>query len=233
MSAARRQSLLERLVDLICEQPVDGPALVAVNGPDASGKTTFADDLGRAVARNRGVVRVEADSFLNPRAVRYRRGVASAEGYLEDTYDFAALERNVLIPASSGDRRIVRRAFDRASDTAVQAAVELVPNAAVVIIDGSFLLSRRLRAFWTVSILLEVTEQERLNRALARDTSRLGGPNTILKRYRDRYIPGFALYLRTERPEQVATVVIDNTLPAGPVVVAAQKRFESRFSSFS
>lgn len=58
-----------------------------------------------AVSESRPVVRIQADSFLNPRAVRYRRGRFSAEGYLHDTYDFAALRSNVLAPLRVGDRR--------------------------------------------------------------------------------------------------------------------------------
>lgn len=220
MSPAHRLALIERLADLICERASDQTSLVAVDGPDASGKTTLANELaGLITTRRRPVTRVELDSFLNPRAVRYRRGLNSAEGFLEDSYDFEALTRRVLVPVTSGDQRIVRRVFDRASDAPVIVDPELVADNAIVIVDGGFLLSRRLRRFWRTSILLEVTREERLARALSRDTERLGDAASIVERYEQRYFPGFELYLERERPEEAATIIVNNTVPSRPVLM--------------
>jgi len=204
--------VLGSLAGVVVGLTADRPVLVAIDGPDASGKTTFADQLAMAVSESRPVVRIQADSFLNPRAVRYRRGRFSAEGYLHDTYDFAALRSNVLAPLSVGDRRIVRAVFDRASDSPVREVRERVTDDAVVIVDGSFLLSRQLRDYWQLSVLLNVTEAERLSRALARDQDRLGGPEGVRQRYRERYFPGFRLYLERERPHEHASVIIENTM---------------------
>ena len=54
---------------------------VGVDGVDGAGKTTFADELARALrAEGRPVVRVSLDDFHNPRAVRYRLGRESPAG---------------------------------------------------------------------------------------------------------------------------------------------------------
>lgn len=66
--------------------------VVAVDGPDAAGKTTFADALGVLL----GAARVHADDHLNPREVRTRRGELSPEGCYLDSFDHLALRAAVI-----------------------------------------------------------------------------------------------------------------------------------------
>ncbi len=55
--------------------------LVAVDGPDGSGKTTFAVPLAEELRRQgRDAVVIHADHFLNLSGIRYRRGRWSPEG---------------------------------------------------------------------------------------------------------------------------------------------------------
>ncbi|WP_202409273.1 hypothetical protein [Deinococcus xianganensis] len=75
----------------------DPVARVAVDGVDGAGKTALADELaGRVRALGRPVVRVSIDGFHQPRAARYARGRTSPEGFYRDSYDLAALAREVL-----------------------------------------------------------------------------------------------------------------------------------------
>ena len=48
------------------------------------------------------MVRVSADDFLHPRAVRYRLGRHSPEGFFRDSYDLGALREYVLDPLGPG-----------------------------------------------------------------------------------------------------------------------------------
>jgi ATP-NAD kinase len=50
----------------------------------------------------RTVIRSTTDSFHNPRAVRYRRGRTSAEGYYRDSDDIEAIRRVLLHPVIQG-----------------------------------------------------------------------------------------------------------------------------------
>lgn len=68
------------------------PARVAVDGVDAAGKTTLADELAPRV----GAARLSADEFLRPPEERYRRGRESPEGYYLDSFDHDRLRRAVL-----------------------------------------------------------------------------------------------------------------------------------------
>jgi uridine kinase len=64
------------------------PALVAVDGVTAAGKTTFADELALSV--DLPVMRVSVDDFHRPAEERHARG-HGPESYYHDTFDLPAL----------------------------------------------------------------------------------------------------------------------------------------------
>lgn len=111
------------------------PAVIAVDGVDGSGKTTFANQLARAIDdAGRPAVVVHEDDFLAPRESRYRLGRQSPEGFFRDSYNLPALITHVLDPLRpGGDRRVRRRLFDHRTDAPVDAPVEDLPVTAVVI----------------------------------------------------------------------------------------------------
>ena len=87
-----REEVLEQLADALAR--LELPARVAIDGADAAGKTTMADELEKLLGES--VVRVSGDAFLRPKRERYRRGRESAEGYYEDAFDHAAFRASVL-----------------------------------------------------------------------------------------------------------------------------------------
>jgi uridine kinase len=102
--AARVEALLERR----------DRALVAVDGPDAAGKSTLADRVAARVAVP--ALRASVDGFHHPRAVRRRRGSLSAEGYYRDSFDDEALVEALLEPFASGAAQVRTQAFDHLLD---------------------------------------------------------------------------------------------------------------------
>ncbi|WP_093394809.1 nucleoside/nucleotide kinase family protein [Halopseudomonas xinjiangensis] len=94
---------------------------VAIDGADGAGKTRFAASLAhRLDAWGVGVMRASVDGFHQPRAVRYRRGRYSAEGFYSDSYDYPALKRLLLDPLSPGGAgKYVSAAFDHVTDRRV------------------------------------------------------------------------------------------------------------------
>lgn len=187
------------------------PALVAVDGVDGAGKTTVASWLAAVLSSaGRQAVVVHEDDFLAPRAVRYRRGRSSPEGFFRDTYDVVALTGLVLDPLRpDGDRRIRRRAFDHHSDEPVEAPDEQVPLDAVVLVEGMFLHRDELADRWDWSVFLDVPFSETARRMARRDGSHPDPEHHTMRRY----VEGQRLYLETCRPRQRATRVLDN---AGP-----------------
>jgi uridine kinase len=202
-------------LDRRCQQLARGvvalrrPAVIAVDGVDGSGKTTFASRLAAAIeGAGRPAVIVHEDDFLAPREVRYRLGRESPEGYFGDSYDLAALIGHVLDPLRpGGDRRVRRRMFDHRTDSPVDAPVEEVPVNTVVIVEGMFLHRDELVNRWDWSVFLDVPLIETVRRMAHRDGSHHDPEHPTMRRY----VEGQRIYLATCHPRERATVVLDNS----------------------
>ena len=95
-----RRRLLDDIAARILHISRPGVVLVAVDGVDGAGKSTFADELARVLRGSaRTVIRASVDSFHHPRAIRYRQGRDSPQGFFEDSYDYASLR---TLPRSEG-----------------------------------------------------------------------------------------------------------------------------------
>jgi uridine kinase len=191
--------------------------VIAVDGPDAAGKTTLAMDVADRLPVP--VIAIGADRFHRPRADRYRRGELSAEGYYRDSFDNEVISGQCLAPFRAGAPMIRTAGFDFRTDNA-RADEAVVPTAAVLIFDGVFLLRPELAGFWDLAIYLRVSPETTLRRALTRDLDLFGSPDEIRRRYRGRYLPGQALYRAEAAPEDRAHIVIGNDDPSRPVVIA-------------
>jgi uridine kinase len=65
-----REELIARLAARIAGQRPDGVLRVAIDGPDAAGKTTLAAELAGALAGVREPIALSVDGFHRPRDVR-------------------------------------------------------------------------------------------------------------------------------------------------------------------
>jgi uridine kinase len=173
----------------------DGRRVVAIDGVDGAGKSTFADRLAPLV--DRPVVRASIDDFHHPRAIRYRRGRESPEGFYLDSYDLGKLTSWLLDPFAAGDA-FRRRAFDHVADTPVDAKLEEAPSDAILVLDGLFLHRRELLSRWDLSIWLDVPPQIAALRLLRRD----GEPT------RRRYVRGNELHAADAKPTVRASLVL-------------------------
>jgi hypothetical protein len=121
------------------------PSQLALDGPDAAGKRTLANELALSLRRGRrAVIRATVDDFERPRRERYRAAAARPTAN-EDAFDYAALRSCPLKPLGpGGSRRDCTRAFDLAADRAVDRRVGR-PERRSVARDGSAAaeLSRR------------------------------------------------------------------------------------------
>ena len=188
--------------------------MVGVDGVDCAGKTTFADALASWVrARGREVVRISVDDFHHPRAVRYRRGRLSANGFYEDAFDYGRLIGYALEPLRAGGSGTYRvAAHDLATDEPRNPEPRQAADDALVVVDGLFLQRPELRAFWDVSVFLDVPFEVSVRRMAARD----GTPDDVTDPVVRRYVDAQERYFAENAPRSRATFVVDNTVPAEP-----------------
>ncbi len=203
------QTLLEevalRLVAL------ETPALVGVDGPDGSGKTTFADGLAATVARTgHAVVRASVDGFHHPRQHRHALG-RTPETVWSRHFDHEALVRELLHPWRRGPGSQYRRRWhDLATDRPVLEPTEVVPEGAVLLVDGLFLHREVLVDLWDLTVYLDVPDGVAISRVATPDRA-LYDPS--------RYVGAQRLYRKLCAPRDRADILIDNTDPREPVIL--------------
>lgn len=203
-----RATFLSELADKICSYP-EARILIAVDGVDGAGKTYFAGELSQHF-RMKGVEVIQAsvDGFHNPREIRYRRGRTSPEGFFYDSYNYAALQDELLSPFMKGNSSVKTSVFDHRTDSLTLAAPCPVSTAkTLLVVDGIFLHRPELRKSWTVSLFLEVSFRISYARMAERDASN-PDPNA---QENNRYLKGQELYLSSCEPQKHATFVIDNS----------------------
>ena len=214
-----REALLGRLVGLVLAQTVGHPVRVAIDGPDASGKTTLADELAGQLRAHRSVIRAGIDGFRRPEAARPRRDETFPGGYFDDCFDNEAIVQGLLSPLGpGGDRRYTTITFDERADVQVVSPVRLAAPDTVLLFDGVFVLQRAFAAYWELGICLYADEGEILRRGVARDSWRFGGEEATLRDLTTNFLPGYRRYQEQHDPTTAAHVVVDNTDPQHPVV---------------
>jgi uridine kinase len=203
------EALLARLANAIATLHPDRRIRVAIDGVDGAGKTVLADALAPLViAIGRQVIRASVDDFHHPRAVRYARGRYSPDGFFLDSYDYPAFRRLLLDPLGpEGSGNYIAKHFDHRTDQPVARRTQQSPPAAALIVDGIFLHRPELRAYWDLSIFLQIDFAVSRERNAAREgTSEALDPDTPANR---RYGAGQQRYLSECAPAQNADIVID------------------------
>ncbi len=225
-----RQRLLDQLAHAIAAASRPHPLRVALDGVDAAGKTSLADDLvGPLRTRGCPVIRASLDSFHRPRAIRHRRGALSPEGYYYDSFDYPALKSLLLEPLGpGGSLRYQAALYDGRAEVALSAPVLTAEPHSILLLDGVFLFRPELEGCWDVRIWVEVAFEVALSRAVQRDAALFGGESAVRERYERRYIPGQRLYLEQCRPREQADLIVDNNDPLHPALHTPMKNFDLR-----
>lgn len=195
-------------------RPRTGRILVAIDGVDGAGKTTFADTLAELLRESgQTVIRVSLDNYLNPPDKRYAQGRYSGKGYFEDSYDYQRFTDEVLDPLGrDGSGRYRTAAYDLGAECEVCSPWQVAPDDAVVIIDGMFMhrelwCPSRGTKMWDLSVWLDLPFDEAFRRLAVRD----GSSPELTDPVNSRHYQGQQLYLADCDPAEHADLVVDAT----------------------
>ncbi len=196
------------------------PVRVAIDGVDASGKTTLADKLVEPLKESgREVIRASIDGFHNPREIRYRQDRNSARGYYENSFNNRAILDNLLLPfGPQGDLKYRIAQFNYKADMEVHFPLKVAKPDSILIFDGVFLYHPELCNHWDFGIFVDVSFDVTIERAVIRDQHLFGSAEDVHNIYRQRYIPGQEIYLREQKPLDRADVVVDNNDFLNPIL---------------
>jgi len=205
-------NVFEKIIEKINLKNNNKPMLVCIDGVDTSGKTTFADILAEnlELKTNINPVRVSIDRFHNSKDIRMKRGALSPEGFYYDSFNYEKIISLVLEPVKSGKSFIINGIYDYRIESDVSSEKILINNNSVILMDGIFLLRPEIYSYWDLSIFLDINFEEVLKRAIKRDVKLFGSEEAVVKRYKNRYIPGEKIYLSEVKPAEKADIVIDN-----------------------
>lgn len=152
--------------------PPNRPLLIAIDGGDGAGKTTFAAELAAFLAdRGRQVRQTSLDWFHFPRDHRHALG-RTPEAVWTRHFDYRTARRELLEPWLAGPgARYRARWHDVVSDAHFYEADESVPEDGLLIVDGVFAQREELRDLWDLVVYLDADELIRVARMAERDGS--------------------------------------------------------------
>ena len=220
---AGRAHIVQRLADLLGAVERPHPVRVAIDGRSGAGKSILGDELAALLRPLRPVIRASVDDFYGLWLDKRNRRSLSAEAFYTDAYDYPALRSLLLAPLGLGGSRRYRSRWHDGWNEGEIAAPELVaPDAALLLVDGVFLLRPELRDCWDVCIFMDVDAEQSLLRGVERDAT-LDEPAVRASRradrvrvYRERYLPADDRYLSAVDPSSLADIIVDNRILESP-----------------
>jgi uridine kinase len=172
--------------------------VIGIDGPGASGKSTFARQL--ALSLNCAHV-VHVDDFFFPTAQCSDRA-----GQVGPLFDLPRLAQQVITPSRTTEAFRYQR-YDWTEDRLAEWVN--VPESVPIIVEGVFSLAEELRDAYTYKVWCRADPAIRLVRGLARDGEEA---RSI---WLDVWMPAEDEYAATQSPEQKADLVVDSSPSSG------------------
>lgn len=213
-----QQQVLKQISSNLLKIESSTPLLVGIDGKDASGKTTFANNLANILTEqtDREIIRISLDNFFQPRAIRSQQA-NQARGCYEDTFDITGIINHLLSPIRSNGT-YTTKIFDYKSDSSVEISPSTASPDALFLIDGVFLQRPEFRKYWDYTVLLDVSDETAIERGSIRDKGRIGDLELARQKYISRYITSQKIYYDECEPQNRASIIIDNSDYEKPVI---------------
>lgn len=215
-----RQQIIHVLTKTIVSAKRAVPLRVGIDGIDAAGKTSLADELAEQLTKlGHPILRASIDGYHNPKHIRHKRGSYSPEGYYYDSFNYELLQENLLKPLEPTGKRICRiSVFDFKTDSESAANEITATDDHILIFEGVFLFRAEILRYWDLKIFVDIEFQTSLERAIERDLYLFGSREEIEKRYNERYIPGQKIYFAEEDPKAKADIIVNNNDFTNPII---------------
>ena len=184
--------ILDLLDSLTDRHEANAPMLVCIDGMGGAGKS----ELARRLCKERQDLSVvSGDEFYGPEERDWAQWTPE-QGYAR-YFDHVRLEHEVLRPLRSGRPARYQR-YDW-STRRLDGWVTIDP-AGIVLVEGVYVLRRRLRQYWDASIYVDTPRHERRRRLYARGENDDG--------WIDRWMAAEDYYLEVDDPRSAATLVV-------------------------
>lgn len=185
--------------------------IVGVDGLGGAGKSTLANSLKLQLQNeNYNSYVLHIDDFIYPKHNRYDLTKEEWHCYYNVQWRYDYLVKEILFPIKSGeiiDKQI--EIYNRDNDEYFTQRVNLV-HGSVLILEGIFLQRKELKDYLDFIIYLDVPQEVRLSRVLARD-GYIGGLEDIKRKYEKRYFPAEEKYILEYSPIETADFVLKNS----------------------
>ena len=182
---ARDAAEAVRLAHAIAGRARNGFALIAIDGPGGSGKTTLAAGVAEHLDSLEQVV--HGDDFYRPMPAPARLLLSPHEGY-DEYFDWQRLRDQVLIPLASGAAARYER-YDWLTGQLAAEEPRLVPRSGVVIVEGVYAARPELAGYYDLTAWVDTPREECMRRLYQRGHDH--GPGKWNERWRaaeDHYI---------------------------------------------
>jgi uridine kinase len=192
-------------------------SIIAVDGIDGSGKSTFARNLRDALAgEGCSAAIVSVDDFRRPTQWD-ALAIPEVDAYYDSYYDLELAER-CLRAFLAGEARVAIPRYDSVSERIEGTRQLAFERAQVAIVEGVFPL-RLPSVAAGLLVFLDTSVEEARRRIIARDRHKGRSRVETERRIDRRYFPAQQRYHAALSPRDRADVVIDNERPATRRVV--------------
>jgi len=206
----KRHNLIQYLFSSIIEQKninPNRPIIVAIDGSDCSGKTEFAQKLSDFF-KNNGINTeiLLIDYFLNEKSIRESGDLELFEKHYYHNYDYEKLGKILKQIQSSSHFKYDDFILDFESDSFTKKLKFDAESDFIIIVEGKFLLKNSLKSYFDYSIRLKIDSTHQIERAL----KKYGKGEETLDYFKDVFIPANDLYETINKPDEFASLIIDN-----------------------
>ena len=186
-----------QLARFICSGQQPGWAyLVGIDGRSASGKSTFSERLGEAIAALGSPYSIiPMDDLFSPDV--YEKEAATS---LNPGFDMGWIRSEIIDPLKNGEAVRFQR-YDKLTKT--MDGWRDIPGKAIIILEGVFTTGRLLGDAHNLRIWLDCPRETLLDRADEREGP---GARTV---WETKWLPAEDAYIAREKPDSTADLTVD------------------------